>query len=186
LRVSGHRIVGVKRGPIGVYFSVALAILCLGWWAGWKIGERVAAARARRQMAAIVKTPEKVHLQSELSDLADVEGLRLFTSTFAQDKVLRNEYFPKSIEAFQRLRQRPRAPELQPVIDFNFGIVYVQAAMAAESDGDTTLKAKYIKAARSLFQSLGWQDCSEENLKSITKHEPLSLNPLTLGKAPGR
>lgn len=45
--------------------------------------------------------------------------------------------------------------------------------MAAKDDGNTALKAKYMSAAQSLFQSLGWQDCSEETLKSMAKREPL-------------
>ena len=176
----------MKRGPIGVYFSVALAILCLGWWAGWKIGERVAASRARRQMAAIVNTPERAHLESESWDLADVEVLRFFATSLAHDKAIRDDDLPKNIEVFKRFSRRQRAPELQPAIDFNLGVVYVQAAMAAEDDGNTALKAKYMGAAQSLFQSLGWRDCSEQTLKSIVKREPLPLNPLAPEEAWGR
>ncbi|MGA8873173.1 MAG: hypothetical protein WB460_18655 [Candidatus Acidiferrales bacterium] len=105
--------------------------------------------------------------------MADVETLRFFASSLAHDKAIRDDDLPKNIEVFQRFSRRQRAPELQPAIDFNLGVVYVQAAMAAKDDGNTALKAKYMSAAQSLFQSLGWQDCSEETLKSMAKREPL-------------
>jgi len=128
---------------------------------------------------ARVNTPERAHLESELWDLADVETLRLFfASSLVHDKAIREDDLPKNIEVFQRFSSRQRAPELQPAIDFNLGVVYVQAAMAAEDDGNSALKAKYMSAAKPLFQSLGWRDCSEETLKTMVKREPLSLNPL--------
>ncbi|MGO9591619.1 MAG: hypothetical protein ACLP3K_16440 [Candidatus Acidiferrales bacterium] len=133
-----------------------------------------------------MNTPERAHLESELWDLADVEALRFFASSLAHDKAIRDDDLPKNIEVFRRFSRRQRAPELQPAIDFNLGIVYVQAAMAAEDDGETALKAKYMSAAQPLFRSLGWQDRSEETLKSMAKREPLPLNPLAPEEAWGR
>ncbi|MGC2418460.1 MAG: hypothetical protein WA434_11980 [Candidatus Acidiferrales bacterium] len=80
-----------------------------------------------------------------------------------------------TLDANARVASRNILPVMrtQPAIDFNLGVVYVQAAMAAKDDGNTALKAKYMSAAQSLFQSLGWQDCSEETLKSMAKREPL-------------
>jgi hypothetical protein len=95
----------------------------------------------------------------------------LYEAIIRNDKEHGKEYLPKEIAAFEALRRRSDAPEITPVIDLDLGLAYVNAAMAEERGNNKELADQHTKSAHALFQSLGWQDYSEETLRAVAQRE---------------
>lgn len=165
--------VAMKKGPIGVWFSVALAILVLGVWVGSTLGSKVAPYwyRHQQQEQGTLYGPERAHVESVLSELAAIQMLQVYAVIAQNDKELGKQYLLNEIRDLEALRQRSDAQEIKPVIDLGVGLAYVDAAMAEEQDNNKELATKYMKSAQTLFQSLAWQDYSEDALRIAARRE---------------
>ncbi|MGH9711902.1 MAG: hypothetical protein ACRD5M_01220 [Candidatus Acidiferrales bacterium] len=162
----------MKKGPIGVWFSAALVILVLGIWAGTKLGAKFAQYRYRQQQEQRkLSGGEQAHAEIMLSELFAVQTLRLYAGVTQNDKELGERTLLNEIRGFESLQQRPDAQEIRPVIDLYLGLAYVDWAVTEEQRNNKDLATKYFDSAQTLFQSLGWQDCSEDTLKSVARHE---------------
>jgi hypothetical protein len=164
----------MKRGPFGVWFSLALAILVLGVWVGWKLGARIAAYsyRSRQQKIGTLSTTQRRHIESVSSDLSAAQAVQLlYVAVAFHDKKLGKEYLSAQIAGLEARRHQSDAPEIRPVLDLDLGLAYVDAAMAEERDNNKELAAQHMKSAQALFQSLGWQDYSEETLRAVAQRE---------------
>jgi hypothetical protein len=163
----------MKTGPIGVWFSVALAIFLLSLWVGSRLGSTVARYWYRHRQQTQIKSngPERVHLESILSALNEVQELQLFAATNANDKKLGEKYLLNNIGALQNIERKSDLQEIKPAIDFNIGRAYVYAAMIEEEAHSNEEASQYTKSAQTLFQSLGWRDYTEETLKTVAGRE---------------
>jgi hypothetical protein len=163
----------MKRGPIGVWFSVALVLFAVSAWVGSRLGKTFAVYRFRYQQRQEEKTygAERVHLDEVLSHVSAVETVHLFTISIPGGKTPNDEQLFKDVEALKNMSQNPGAPELKPVIDLDLGLAEVKAATIEERNNKTDQAAGYMKSAQAIFQSLGWQDFSEENLRKVEQSE---------------
>lgn len=163
----------MKKGPIGVWFSVALIILGLGLWVGDKTGSRFAQywESRQRQKQGTLSRPERAHVDSSLSELSAIQMLQLYVAATRNDKNLMKKTLLNEIGGLEILRRRSDAQEMGPVIDLYLGLAYVDAATAEEQDNNKVLATKYMNSAQPLFQSLGWRDYSEETLKLVARRE---------------
>ena len=165
----------MKGRRLGVYFSLALAILALSIWAGWKLGGRAAAYRYRFQQRKLeTSSPEQSSLESTLAELGDVERLRVMAAVSTFDPKLAKKILPLEAGSMEAIRKKSANQVVQPLIDLNLGFVYVYSAIAEEQSGDEELAAKHMRSAQSIFQLLGWQDYSAETVKAAAR---LSLDP---------
>jgi hypothetical protein len=168
-----RRTEAVKKGRIiGVWFSVALAILVSSGWVGSKLGARIAVSwyRYQQQKLATRGSGERAHLESMLSELDTIETLQFYAVITQNDKNLRKKYLLNDIRTLEDIR-RQDLQEIKPVIDFNLAVAYVGAAMAEEQDNNKELATKYMNSAQTLFQSLGWHGYSEETLRILAQRE---------------
>jgi hypothetical protein len=164
----------MKKGPIGVWFSVALAILVLAYWIGWELGDGFAvySYRFRHQKIGVLSQTGRAHVESVLSELHAIQMLQLLHAAVAYNhKELAKKHLTDELAGLEALRRRSDAPEIIPVIDLEIGLAHVDAAMAEEQDNNQEAAAKHMKSAQTLFQSLGWQDRSEETLRAAAKRE---------------
>ena len=186
--MTDGRMLAMKKGPIGVWFSVALAILVLGVWVGWKLGARIAvySYRFRQQKIGALSATQRAHVESLLSELSAVQTLQLYAAIIHNHKELGKKFLPSEIAGLEALRHRSDAQEIRPVIDLDLGLAYVDAAMAEEQDNNKELATKHMRSAQTLFQSLGWQDCSEETLRAVAKRELDKWNAQTQTREHGK
>ena len=163
----------MKKGPIGVWFSVALAILLLGLWVGSRLGSAAARYWYRHKQRAQITLggPERAHLESVLSGLNTVPRLQLFAPIYANDKELGKKYLLNGVGVLESIEQRSNLQEIKPAIDFNLGRGYVYAEMIEEQTGDKERADRHMKSAQTIFQSLGWSDYSERTLKTVARRE---------------
>lgn len=154
----------VKRWPIGVWFSLAIAAFVLSFWLGSMLGSSVARYWYGHHQ-------QEEPLEAELAELSAVQNLQLYASIAPQEgkpgaKVLLNE-----IAGLENLKRRLKEPEIKSVVDLELGLAYLHAATAEQQNDDKELAKKYMQSAQVVFKSLGWQDYSEEKLKSLAKQE---------------
>jgi hypothetical protein len=162
-----------KSSPIGVWFSVALVILIASFWAGTQLGKRAAVywVRHKREQQEEAYGPDRVHLDRELDELSAVDFLRIFVvddygvKTFGEKPIL------GAVNDLQRVAQHPNPPDLKPLLDLELGLADLRAASVEEQNNKKDLAESYMKSAQSIFQSLGWQDTSEESLKNVMRIE---------------
>jgi len=163
----------MKRGPIGVWFSVAIAVLVLSLWTGSILGS--AAAHYwyghHQQEQGTLTGPEQIRLESELAELSAVQTLRLYASLAPQEGKPRDKNLLNEIEGLENLKRRSNTPEIKRVVDLELGLANVHAAMAEQQNSNEEMAKKYMQSAQVLFKSLGWQDYSEETLKVVAKRE---------------
>jgi hypothetical protein len=69
------------------------------------------------------------------------------------------------------LQSRPDAQQIRPVIDLEIALAHVDTAVAEEQDHNPEAATTHMKSAQALFQSLGWQDRSEETLRGVARRE---------------
>jgi hypothetical protein len=163
----------MKKGPIGVWFSVALVILLSGIWVGSKVGSNIALDWQRRQWDRQCKLsgPECTQLKSMLAELSAIQELQLFAVSAHDDNRLVKKYLPNEIKGLEILMHRSASQEIRPVAELYLGLAYVQAAMAEEQENNKEQATRYINTEQSLFQSLGWRDYSEATLKMVAGRE---------------
>jgi hypothetical protein len=164
---------GKKKGPIGVWFSVALVILVSSAWVGSKAGSKIAQLweKHQRQKHGMVRGPNWAHVETTLSELSAIQTLQVYAFVTRNDKNLSKKYLLNEIGALEELKRRSGAVEIGPVIDIYLGLAYVDAAMAEEQDNDKELATENMSSAQTLFRSLGWRDYSEEALKLVVRRE---------------
>ena len=115
---------------------------------------------------------ERAHVESALSELSAVQTLQVFYAAFsAKDEELKKKHLRIHIRELDGLRKKSNTQEITPVIDLNLGLAYVYAAIAAEQDNNQEQAIQYMKSAQALFQSLGWQDYSEDTLRVVARRE---------------
>jgi len=163
--------VGMIKRPIGVWFSVALVILVSGAWVGSKSGSKIAQYWVNRQQQeqGTLRGPQWAQVDSVLTQLYAIQLLQLFAGISQNDKELRQKYLLNEVGGLEDLRRRTDAQEIRPVVDLYLGIAYVDAAMAEEQDNDKQRATKHMDSAKTLFQSLGWRDYSEETLRMVAR-----------------
>lgn len=166
----------VKRGPLGVWFSLALAILALSVLLGWMAATKAVVWHYRRQQsAAALRGDERSRLESMMSDLAALQYLEVVSGFVSNHD---------EIAGLEALRQRPHSPEAASVIELQLGLAYVRAGVAAEQNNNRALAGQYLRSAQPLFQSLGWRDSSEEALKTVAKRQMQRWSPSRQTKEP--
>jgi hypothetical protein len=156
-----------------VWFSVALVTLIASGWLGTQLGRRAAAywLRHTREQQEEKYGPERVHLDTELDDLFAVDFLRIFVvddygvKTYGETPIL------GAVNDLQRLDHHPEPSDLKPILDLELGLADLRAASVEEQNDKKDSAESYMKSARAIFQSLGWRDTSEENLKNVMKIE---------------
>jgi hypothetical protein len=163
----------MKKGLIGVWFSVALAIFLFSLWMGLPLGSVVARYWYRHKQHTKIKSggPERAHLESMLSGLNDLQSLHFIAINNLNDKKLEEKYLLNEIGALDDIRRRPDLQEIKPAFDFNIGRAYVYASLIEEEAHNNEQASQYMKEAQPLFQSLGWGDYTEETLKSMVTRE---------------
>lgn len=163
----------MKKGPIGVWFSIALVILVLGGYAGTMLGSAVARYwyRHHQEQQETLSKPERVRLESELAELNAIQT-ELFYEVFALDKIRPSDRTPlDGIGRLEILHRRSKSPEIKPVIDLQLGLAYVRAAMTDEENNQQERASQNMQSAQVLFKSLGWLDYSGQTLKAVAKRE---------------
>ncbi len=177
----------MNKGPIGVWFSVALALLILGVGLGWKLGQRLAVTwyRSHQQRSGPLSPVEQARIHSIISALnaAQTSGLYAGLANDTNDPKLRERILRADIERLRSLSARPELAEIRPVIDLNLGIAYAIAATIDKQDASKDAAAQDMQSAQALFQSLGWQDCSEAMLNTVAKRELDRWHPELAAKA---
>jgi hypothetical protein len=163
----------MKRGPIGVWFSVALVIFGLSAWGGFAGGSKFARYRflRHRQHVEISYSPERALLESESLQFSRLQYLQFLIKSTQDDRKAEKEYLLAAIAEFEKEVQKSRRERIKPVIEFNLGLLYVEAAIAERKDGNKDLAEKDMKSAQPIFQSLGWKDYSEETLRAFAQNE---------------
>jgi hypothetical protein len=164
----------MKKGPIGVWFSVALGILVLGYWIGWELGAGIAvySCRFRQQK-------KRAQVESVLWELDALQKLQLYAVFASTFKKARKQNPTDEIAGLESLRRRSGAQEMRPVIDLEIALAHVDATIAEDQDNNKEAATNHMQYAQTLFQSLGWQDCSEETLRAVAKRELDRRNPET-------
>jgi hypothetical protein len=163
----------VKDKSIGVWFSIALAILALSAWLGSKLGARIAVYRyhsAQSRSLGTLSGPEHEHLESVLDELQGIGFLRLtFLVSPNDDKLTKT--LPEQLGNIDVFRGKVKTAEAKPVIDMNLALADVVAAIAAEQSNNKDRAATYMRSAQSLYRSLGWRDYSEATLRDLAQRE---------------
>lgn len=163
----------MKKGPFGVWFSVALGVLVLSLWLGSMLGSSVARYwyGHHQEERGKLSAPEQVRVESELAELSALQTLRLLASLPPKTGNSSDKNLLNAIEGFEKLRGRSKTPEINPVIDLELGLANVRGAMAERQNNNEEMAKKLMQSAQLLFKSLGWQDYSEETLKVIAERE---------------
>jgi hypothetical protein len=164
--------------PIGVWFSALLVILVLSVWTGLEVGA-IAARHWYRQhpleTGALSKT-EQVRMQTLVFELQAAEFLRLYANISWDDKKVEEKYLGE-ISNLERLRRRSNIEEIRPILVFDLGLAHIDAAMVEEQNDEKDLAKQHMEFAKNLFESLGWQDCSDETLAAVAKRDQHKWNP---------
>jgi hypothetical protein len=163
----------MKKGPIGVWFSVALAIFLLSLWVGSHLGSAIAPYWYRHQQQAQITSdgPDRAHLEGVLAELNTVQTLQVFSAVNANDPELGKKVLLNDIGVLKDLERKSDPEEIKPAIDFNLGRAYVYAALTEEQAGNNEQATRYMKSAQALFQSLGWSEYTEQTLKTVAHRE---------------
>lgn len=163
----------MKRGPIGVWFSVALAVLVFSLWLGSMLGSAVAHYwyGHHQQEQGTLTGPEQIRVRSELAALSTVQMLRLYARVAPEEGKQGDKNLLDEIHGLGNLKRHSNTPEIKSVVDLELGLAYVHAAMAEQQNNNEDLAKKYMQSAQVLFDSLGWRDYSEETLKVVAKRE---------------
>jgi hypothetical protein len=163
----------VKDRRIGVWISVALAILVLSAWLGSKLGARAAVYRYRSAQSRSLGTlsaPEHAHLESVLDELEAIGYLRLiFLISLNDDKP--KVPLPDQLRKIEAFGGKTNTVEAKPVADMNLALADVVAAMAEARRNNKDRATTDIRSAEALYRSLGWRDTSEETLRAFAQHE---------------
>jgi hypothetical protein len=162
----------VKERRIGVWFSLALAILVLSAWLGSKLGARVAVYRYRSAQSRSIGTlsgPEHARLESVLDELETIGFFRINFLISPNDDKLKKT-LPEQLGNIDVYRRKVKTAEAKPVIEMNLALANVVAAIAEEQNNKDQA-ANYMRSAQSLYQSLGWRDYSEGTLSDLAQHE---------------
>jgi len=144
----------VHTKPLGVWFSLALAILALSTWSGWKLGERIAVNWYHHQQQKLGS--EQRRFESMLSVLDDLQTMEIFASALAASsgkELELGEYLRAEITELERLKGRPDYREIKPILEMQLGLAYVNAAMAEEQSGHKDRADSDMKSAQALFQT---------------------------------
>jgi len=163
----------VKDRRIGVWFSLALAILVLSAWLGSKLGARVAVYRYRSAQSRSLGTlsaPEHAHLESVLDELETIGFLQIGFLISPNDDKLKKT-LPEQLGKIDAYRRKVKTAEAKPVIDMNLALADVVAAIVEEQSNNKDGAANYMRSAQSLYQSLGWRDYSEETLRDLSQRK---------------
>src|SRR5271168_1979191 len=104
-----RRMAAMKRGPIGVWFSAALALLLLGVWLGYVTGSKVAQhwVRHQREKRGPLHGPDRAHAESALSALNLIQMTQLYGVLAQSDKSLSQKYLLGEIKVLENLLSRP-------------------------------------------------------------------------------
>ncbi len=177
----------VKDKRIGVWFSLALAILVLSAWLGSKLGAKVAVYRYRSAQSRSIGTlsaPEHAHLESVLDELETIGFFRINFLISPNDDKLKKT-LPEQLGNIDTYRRKVKTAEAKPVIDMNLALADVVAAIVEEQNNNKGGAANYMRSAQSLYQSLGWQDYSENTLRHLAQREldKWKLDPQIRGHA---
>lgn len=178
----------MKRGPIGVWFSVALTIFVLSVWMGSKLGTEFAVYQYRRQQQeqGTLSAAERARVNLVLSELESIQTLRTYALATRDDKKLNKTCLLDEISELENLEHKADAQQMRPAVNLDLGLAYVDASMAEQQDNNRELAAGYMKSAQSLFQSLGWHDYSEETLRHVAKAELDRVSPKARKEEPGK
>lgn len=163
----------MKSGRIGVWFSLALAILVLSALLGGKVGERVAVYRyrsAQNRSLGNLSAPEHAHLESVLDELQAIGMFRLGILVSPNNEKLRPT-FPDQLARFESFGKKVTTAEAKPVRDLNLALSDVVAAIVEEQSNNKERAANYMRSAQSLYQSLGWRDYSDNTLRAMAERE---------------
>jgi hypothetical protein len=163
----------MKKGPIGVWFSAALAILILGALVGYVVGAKSARywdALQRRKQGSLHGADWK-RAESTLVALGAIQETQLYTALGQFDKNFAKKYPLVEIGGLENVGRRKDAQEIRPVIDLYLGLAYVDAAMAEEQENNQESASQHMNSAQLLFQTLGWRDYSADGLKKVARHE---------------
>ena len=118
-----------------------------------------------------------------LRELAALGALRVYAIAAHEEEMPGKKYVFDEISGLERHMQRPDVPdELKPVIAFELGLAYVDAAMAEETDNNKEAAAKYMQSAQPVMKSLAWHDSSEETLKTFARRQLGEWNAQSLTK----
>jgi hypothetical protein len=163
----------MKVERIGIWFSLAVAILVTSAWLGSKLGARVALYRyhsTQRRSVGTLNAPEYTHLESVLDELDAIARLRLtFLISLNDDKS--KMPLPEQLEKITAFRGKVNTAEARPVMDMTLALANVVAAIAEERRNNKDRAETDLRSAQALYRSLGWQDCSEETLRNVAQHE---------------
>jgi hypothetical protein len=177
----------MPRKPIGVWFSIALALLILGVGLGWKLGQRLAVTwfRSHQQSSGPLSRAEQARIHFIVSALSAVQTSALYPrmANDMNDSKLRDKTLRADIEYLRVLSVRPELAEIRPVIELHLGIAYAIAATIEKQDASKDAAAQDMRSAQTVFQSLGWQDCSEETLKTLAERGLARWHPDLAAKA---
>jgi hypothetical protein len=163
----------MKKGPIGVWFSLALALFALSVWLGSMLGSRVARLWYRHHQLEYgrLSRAERTRVESELGALSAIQILRVYDLLAQEDKKLRDKYLDNEIRGLEEIKLSSNVEGVRPLIDFHLGLAHVTAAMEKDQENQEELAKKHLDRAQALFNSLGWRDTSVETLEGIAKHE---------------
>ncbi len=162
----------MKDRRIGVWFSLTLAILVLSALLGSKVGARVAVYRyrsAQNRSLGTLSAPEHAHLESVLNELQTIGFFQVAFLISPNDEKFKKT-LPEQLGQIDAYRKKVNTAEAKPVIDMNLALADMVAAIA-EEQSNKDRAANYMRSAQSLYQSLGWRDCSEDTLKANAQRE---------------
>lgn len=163
----------MKDRRFGVWFSVALLILALSAWRGYVLGARVAVSRyrsAQRRGLGSLTSAEHAHLENVLDELESIGFFRLtFLASTNDDKL--KQGLSERVSQFEDFGQGLKTAEAKPVFTMNLGLAQVVAAIVDEQSKNRERAASHMRSAQSLYQSLGWQDYSEDTLRAVAERE---------------
>lgn len=167
----------MKKGPLGVWFSIALVIFGLCAWAGFAMGSKYAGYRYRQRHADLEKSysPERARLESDLSQFRSMDFLKYLVRATQTNSRAQEEYLHAQIAMLEKQAQQPDTQRIKDVIELNLGLAYVEEAMAEEQDGNKEQARRDMTSAQAIFISLGWKDYSEETLRTVARNEFRSL-----------
>jgi hypothetical protein len=160
--------------PIGVWISLAIAILGLSGWLGWTAGSALGTVRYRAYPLPDSHLPLALRRQvkGELDDLQTAELLHLLTETRLISKQQGKPISPPKISSLDAVKQKAKTDEMRPVIEAEIAIACATQA-AEDQSNDASRAAAYMSAAQSAARSLGWSDVTEETVKSIARSQIL-------------
>lgn len=163
----------VQKKPIGVWFSVALALLIGGAWAGWKVGTEAAVKwHLRTRFSGTVTGPEeRAQFTSDTSLLGSIQMTAALRYALSCSPDARPKAIDGGIKVLRELRARHVGHKFMDAMELNLGFAYVAESVYQEERHEQTQAAEAMQSAESIFQSLGWNDVRPETLKSAATYE---------------